>query len=107
MMALGGPMSWFQDGQTVLAIATLVKIVIAALKAGVDAPRWAAPALAVLAGVGLSALVPVAQGTTLTPQLGAQAILQGVLAAGVALGIAQIETQAALRAARVTGLRGK
>lgn len=95
-------MNWLQDGQTVLAVATLVKIVVAVLKASVDAPRWAAPTLAVLAGVGLAALFPVAQGTAWTPQLAAQAVFQGLLAAGVALGLAQIETQAALREARVT-----
>lgn len=94
-------MNWFDNGQTVLAVTTLVKIAVALLKMAVDAPRWAGPLLALLGGPGLALLFLVAQGTALSSQVAAQAVLQGLLAAGVALGVEQIETRATLRAARV------
>lgn len=98
-------MDWFGNGQTVLAVTTLVKILVALVKLAVDAPRWTAPLLAALAGPLLALLFLVAQGTALAPPVAAQAVLQGVLAAGLALGVEQIETRVMLREARVAGLR--
>lgn len=88
-------MDWFSASQGVLAIATLVKIVVALLRMAVDAPRWAPPAVGAGAGIAFGLLFLVANGTPLGVQSGAQAVLQGLLGTGIALGIVeQLETRA-------------
>lgn len=88
-------MDWFSASQGVLAIATLVKIVVALLRMGHDPARWEPPAVGALAGVAFGVLFLVANGTPIGLQSGAQAALQGLLGTGIALGIVeQIEAQA-------------
>ena len=77
----GVSMDWFGNGQTVLAVTTLVKILVALVKLAVDAPRWTAPLLAALAGASAGPAVSRGSGHGLAPRW-QPAVLQGVLAAG-------------------------
>lgn len=59
--------------------------------AGEKLPGWASPPLAVLAAIGALLLLMVSQGTELTPQVIAQAILAGVLAGASSVGVTELQ----------------
>lgn len=87
-------MDWFSASQAVLSIATLVKIAVALLRMAMDPPRWGPPVVGAVAGVVFGLLFMIANGTLFSLQSVTQAILQGLLGVGVALGIVeQIETR--------------
>jgi hypothetical protein len=81
------------DSILILATAatTFAKLVVDLVRLGVDMPRWGSPLLAWLAGTASIALLMVAEGQELTQPLVAQAILAGILAAGAAVGVTELQ----------------
>lgn len=71
--------------------ASIVKVLVDALKLAVEPPRWAPVALALLGGIVVVLLMLVADGQPLTAQTQAQAALAGLLAGGMAVGVTEVQ----------------
>ena len=68
-----------------LAAATIVKVLVDLVKMAVSVPQWVPPSLALLL---------VANGKTIDVQLGSLAVLAGILAAGSAVGVTELQKRA-------------
>lgn len=74
-----------------LAAATVAKAGVDLVRMGVpNLASWASPLLAVLLGISSVVLLMLAAGLALTAQLGATAVLAGILAAGSAVGVTEL-----------------
>lgn len=82
-----------------LAAATVVKIVVDLVKLALsgESPQWVPPLLALVLGPIVVVLLLLAAGQPLTTQTLAQAVLAGILSAGVAVGVTDIGKRAQLR----------
>lgn len=58
------------------------------------APSWALVVVSLVAGIGSSFLIAVAEGAVLTAQVGAQIGIQGVAAAAIAAGLTRTDSAA-------------
>lgn len=72
------------------AAAMFVKVLIDAIRMAVDMPRWLPPLLALSGGILLVLVLFVANAVPLTPQSSAQAVLGGLLAGGMAIGVTEV-----------------
>lgn len=77
------------------AATTFAKVAVDLARMGKpDLPRWLLPLLAIAAAIGALLLLMVAEGQIITPQLGAQAVLAGILAAASAVGVTELQKHA-------------
>jgi len=79
-----------------MASAMVVKIVIDIFRyfckiQQVDYPAWTFPILSIFLGVAVSALMAIADGQFVTLQACAQFVISGVLAAGQAIGVTELQ----------------
>lgn len=74
-----------------LSATTLTKIVVDLLRMTRRFPRWVSPFLALSAGIVITLLLLAANGTPLTVAVVAQGILAGVMAAGSAIGVTELQ----------------
>ncbi len=74
-----------------LAAATIVKVLVDLVKMAWSVPQWLPPGLALAAGIGCVVLLLVASGNVIDVQLGSLAVLAGILAAGSAVGVTELQ----------------
>jgi len=78
-----------------LAIITIVKILVDMVKIAVPSmPAYVRPLTATTFGIITAILVDLAGGTILNTQMIAQSILAGILAAGGAIGVTELQKRA-------------
>jgi hypothetical protein len=74
-----------------LAAATICKVIVDMIRGIADIPSWLSPVLALTFGVVAAVLLRVASGDALASDSIAQAVLAGVLAAGSAVGVTELQ----------------
>jgi hypothetical protein len=79
-----------------MAIAMLSKVLIDIWKYyiksnPIELPSWIYPVLSVLVSIGIAVLMTVSNGIELTAQVIAQQILVGILSAGQAIGVTELQ----------------
>ena len=78
-----------------LAIVTIVKVLVDMAKMAVpEMPKWLPPVVAVPFGIITAVLLDLAGGIPLTPATIATSILAGILAAGAAVGVTELQKRA-------------
>jgi hypothetical protein len=78
-----------------LAGATVAKTLVDLLKMAMDTPRWVQPAAGIVAGILTILLMEVADRVAIDLAVGAQIVLAGILAAGSAIGVTELQKYAA------------
>ncbi len=74
-----------------LAAATICKALVDMIRQGIALAGWISPLLAIAFGILATFLLLIADGSVLTPQLSAQAVLAGILAGASAVGVTELQ----------------
>ena len=74
-----------------LAATTIAKVIVDIARQVAPLPGWSLPILALLFGIAAAFLLLIASGTAITAPMAAQATLAGILAAGGAVGVTELQ----------------
>lgn len=80
--------------QLTLASATVAKVLVDLIRQTAKVPSWAYPLLALVFGIISSLLFIGSYGVEFTPQTVSQGIIAGIMAAGSAVGITELQKRA-------------
>jgi hypothetical protein len=80
--------------QQALAAATICKVLVDLVRQTTKCPTWILPILAILFGISSSLLMSAATISDITIAVVAQACIAGILAAGSAMGVTELQKRA-------------
>lgn len=80
--------------QQVLAAATICKILVDLVRQTTKCESWMLPILAIVFGISASILISLSMNPLFTVPIIAQSIIAGILAAGSAMGVTELQKRA-------------